>query len=134
MKIAFFSSKQYDEQSFTRVNSGPTYDLVFFEAPLNTNAVALAQGYPVQMGMGVSLGSQPQKLFADSDFISLFMLSLPFLVILLGMIGLKWSALKAGSMALLVTLGSVPRFFSLFMNERAWWSVLMFDNLGSRST
>lgn len=35
-------------------------------------------------------------------------LSMPFLIILVAMIGLKWSALKAGSAAFLVTLAGVP--------------------------
>jgi D-lactate dehydrogenase len=42
MKIAFFSTKSYDREYFTRYNTG--HELVFFEAPLNEQTVTLADG------------------------------------------------------------------------------------------
>lgn len=40
MKIAFFSTQSYDREYFTRYNSG--HELLFLEAPLNEQTVALA--------------------------------------------------------------------------------------------
>jgi D-lactate dehydrogenase len=42
MKIAFFSSQSYDKEYFNRFNKD--HELVFFEATLNTDTVALAKG------------------------------------------------------------------------------------------
>lgn len=42
MKIAFFSTQSYDREYFTRYNQD--HELVFFEAALNTDTVALAKG------------------------------------------------------------------------------------------
>lgn len=42
MKIAFFSTQSYDREYFTRYNKD--HELVFFEASLNTDTVALAKG------------------------------------------------------------------------------------------
>lgn len=42
MKIAFFSTQSYDEEYFTRYNKD--HELVFFEAGLNADTVALAKG------------------------------------------------------------------------------------------
>lgn len=42
MKIAFFSTQPYDKEYFTRYNSG--HELLFFEAPLNEQTAALAEG------------------------------------------------------------------------------------------
>ena len=44
---------------------------------------------------------------------TLGVLSLPFLIILIGMVGLKWSALKAGTLALLCTLPLVHLFLNI---------------------
>lgn len=45
MKIAFFSSKSYDQQSFAHANAGHAHEMTFHEVPLSTNTVALAEGY-----------------------------------------------------------------------------------------
>ncbi|MCC5878835.1 MAG: 2-hydroxyacid dehydrogenase [Idiomarina sp.] len=45
MKIAFFSSKSYDQNSFTQANAGHAHDMTFFEAPLNANTASLAEGF-----------------------------------------------------------------------------------------
>jgi D-lactate dehydrogenase len=45
MKVAFFSSKPYDEKSFRLANEGLGHDLKFFEARLSTDTVTLAEGY-----------------------------------------------------------------------------------------
>ncbi|WP_194756531.1 2-hydroxyacid dehydrogenase [Aliidiomarina indica] len=45
MKIAFFSSKTYDRNSFTQANAGHAHDMTFFELPLNQDSAKLAQGY-----------------------------------------------------------------------------------------
>lgn len=45
MKVAFFSSKPYDEKSFRQANEGLDHDLKFFEARLCTDTVSLAEGY-----------------------------------------------------------------------------------------
>lgn len=42
MKIAFFSTQQYDKNYFTRYNTN--HDLAFFEAQLNEQTVSLAEG------------------------------------------------------------------------------------------
>ena len=42
MKIAFFSTQQYDKEYFTRYNTN--HELVFFEAQLNEQTVSLADG------------------------------------------------------------------------------------------
>lgn len=47
MKIAFFSIKQYDQQSFTQANIQHAHELTFFEVSLNRDTAALAQGFPV---------------------------------------------------------------------------------------
>lgn len=43
MKVAFFSSKRYDEQYFNEVNAGK-HELVFFETKLGPRSVSLAEG------------------------------------------------------------------------------------------
>lgn len=45
MKIAFFSSKSYDQQSFAHANAGHAHEMTFHEVPLSTNTVALAEDY-----------------------------------------------------------------------------------------
>lgn len=42
MKIAFFSTQQYDKEYFTKYNSN--YELAFFEAQLNEQTATLAEG------------------------------------------------------------------------------------------
>lgn len=44
MKVAMFSTKPYDQESFARANSN--HELHFLEARLDENTVALAAGYP----------------------------------------------------------------------------------------
>ncbi|RUO35881.1 2-hydroxyacid dehydrogenase [Aliidiomarina sanyensis] len=46
MKIAFFSSKTYDQNSFTLANAGHAHAMTFFEAPLNADTASMAQGFP----------------------------------------------------------------------------------------
>ena len=45
MKVAFFSSKSYDEDYFTRMNNEYNHALQFFETRLNSQTVSLAKGY-----------------------------------------------------------------------------------------
>ncbi|TRW48756.1 2-hydroxyacid dehydrogenase [Aliidiomarina halalkaliphila] len=45
MKIAFFSSKTYDRNSFCQANVGHAHDMTFFELPLNQDSAKLAQGF-----------------------------------------------------------------------------------------
>ncbi|ELR97057.1 2-hydroxyacid dehydrogenase [Gloeocapsa sp. PCC 73106] len=47
MKVAFFSSKAYDRQSFTEVNVNYNHELKFFEALLDSETATLAAGFPV---------------------------------------------------------------------------------------
>ncbi|GFE69361.1 2-hydroxyacid dehydrogenase [Chroococcus sp. FPU101] len=46
MKVAFFSTKSYDRQSFEAVNADYHHDLTFFDTQLNSNTAALAAGFP----------------------------------------------------------------------------------------
>ncbi|MEO0987862.1 MAG: 2-hydroxyacid dehydrogenase [Cyanobacteria bacterium J06639_14] len=46
MKVAFFSTKPYDKQSFSTVNESYTHELVFFEPRLTPKTAALANGFP----------------------------------------------------------------------------------------
>lgn len=43
MKIAFFSTQQYDKEYFSKYNTN--HELIFFEAQLNEQTVSLAEGY-----------------------------------------------------------------------------------------
>lgn len=45
MKIAFFSSKPYDKNSFVAANSKQLYDFAFLDVHLNAKTAVLAQGY-----------------------------------------------------------------------------------------
>lgn len=45
MKIAFFSSKRYDQQSFAAANQTHGYELVFLESRLNPKSASLAAGF-----------------------------------------------------------------------------------------
>ncbi|BAW97825.1 fermentative lactate dehydrogenase (plasmid) [[Synechococcus] sp. NIES-970] len=47
MKIAFFSTKPYDQLSFTTVNQQFHHELVFLEPRLTLETVSLAAGFPV---------------------------------------------------------------------------------------
>ncbi|MEM9768646.1 MAG: 2-hydroxyacid dehydrogenase [Cyanobacteria bacterium P01_D01_bin.71] len=47
MKIAFFSTKPYDQVSFKAVNDRYGHEMVFFEPRLTPKTVALAEGFPV---------------------------------------------------------------------------------------
>ncbi|MBN1914395.1 MAG: 2-hydroxyacid dehydrogenase [Parachlamydiales bacterium] len=44
LKIAFFNTKSYDEEFFTKVNASYHYDLQFFKEHLNPRTAILAQG------------------------------------------------------------------------------------------
>jgi D-lactate dehydrogenase len=46
MKVALFSIKSYDRQSFTAANSSYGHELMFFEAQLNVNTAVLGAGFP----------------------------------------------------------------------------------------
>ena len=46
MKVAFFSTKPYDQQSFESANQGFGHELVFFEPRLSDRTTALAEGFP----------------------------------------------------------------------------------------
>jgi D-lactate dehydrogenase len=45
MKVALFSSKSYDKDYFTRINSVYKYELTFYETSLKTDTVKLAAGF-----------------------------------------------------------------------------------------
>ncbi|MEO1146511.1 MAG: 2-hydroxyacid dehydrogenase [Cyanobacteria bacterium J06638_22] len=46
MKVAFFSTKRYDRQSFAEANAEHNHELTFFEPRLTPQTVSLAAGYP----------------------------------------------------------------------------------------
>lgn len=46
MKVAFFSAKPYDQQSFEATNQAFGHDLHFFESRLTATTAALAEGFP----------------------------------------------------------------------------------------
>ncbi|MEM0980500.1 MAG: 2-hydroxyacid dehydrogenase, partial [Cyanobacteria bacterium P01_H01_bin.58] len=46
MKTAFFSTKPYDQRSFTAANQSYGHELVFFEPRLTLKTAALAVGFP----------------------------------------------------------------------------------------
>jgi D-lactate dehydrogenase len=45
MKVAFFSTKPYDQQSFRAANAAYQHELVFFEARLTSDTAGLAAGF-----------------------------------------------------------------------------------------
>jgi D-lactate dehydrogenase len=47
MKVAFFSTKPYDRQSFEAINPSYHHDLTFFDVQLNRNTAVLAADFPV---------------------------------------------------------------------------------------
>lgn len=47
MKVAFFSSKSYDRQSFEAVNANYHHELTFFDTQLNRDSAILAAEFPV---------------------------------------------------------------------------------------
>jgi D-lactate dehydrogenase len=47
MKVAFFSSKKYDRDSFNEANANYHHEFTFFEGQLNHDTAVLAAGYPV---------------------------------------------------------------------------------------
>jgi len=47
MKVAFFSSKSYDRQSFTAANANYQHELTFLDVQLNPNTAVLARDFPV---------------------------------------------------------------------------------------
>lgn len=46
MKVAFFSTKSYDRQSFEAANVNYNHDFKFFDIPLNSETAILAKGFP----------------------------------------------------------------------------------------
>jgi D-lactate dehydrogenase len=46
MKVAFFSSKNYDRQSFHEAKANYPHELTFFDSPLNRDTAILAENYP----------------------------------------------------------------------------------------
>jgi D-lactate dehydrogenase len=46
MKVAFFSAKSYDRQSFETVNANYNHELTFFDVQLNRNSAILAAEFP----------------------------------------------------------------------------------------
>jgi D-lactate dehydrogenase len=46
MKIAFFSSKNYDRQSFNEANENYHHEFTFFDSQLNSDTAILAENYP----------------------------------------------------------------------------------------
>jgi D-lactate dehydrogenase len=46
MKVAIFSTKPYDRESFEKTNHGFNHQLTFFEPRLNASTAALAEGFP----------------------------------------------------------------------------------------
>jgi D-lactate dehydrogenase len=47
MKIAFFSTKNYDKKFFNEANKNYGYNIDYLEARLSSGTVSLAEGYPV---------------------------------------------------------------------------------------
>lgn len=47
MKIAVFSSQPFDKEFLSRANQGYGYDLTYYEAGLNVQTAALANGFPI---------------------------------------------------------------------------------------
>lgn len=47
MKVAFFSTKFYDRQSFEAANANYHHELTFFDVQLNPNTALLAANFPV---------------------------------------------------------------------------------------
>lgn len=45
MKVAFFSTKSYDKEYFTRFNYDNLHELTFFEVPLNQQTASLTAGF-----------------------------------------------------------------------------------------
>ena len=44
-RIAFFDTKPYDEDSFSKMNERFGFDIVYFKGHLNPNNVMLTQGF-----------------------------------------------------------------------------------------
>lgn len=47
MKVAFFSTKSYEQEYFTACNAVYRHDITFFEVHLSTKTLCLAKNYPV---------------------------------------------------------------------------------------
>ena len=45
VKIAFFSTKDYDKERFNRYNKDFNYDIHYFNVPLNSETAPLAKGF-----------------------------------------------------------------------------------------
>ncbi|MFU8804696.1 MAG: 2-hydroxyacid dehydrogenase [Bradymonadaceae bacterium] len=63
MRIAFFSTKSYDRSHFMRANEGAGHELVFFEARLSEETVALARGFE---GVCVFVNDQLDRTVLDA--------------------------------------------------------------------
>lgn len=62
MKVAFFSTKSYDRQSFEAINANYHHDLTFFDAQLNPKTAVLAADFPA-ICMFVNGYEQEDELF-----------------------------------------------------------------------
>ncbi len=45
MKIALFSSKKYDQESFSKVNKSFNHDITYFDFPLNLQTAKMSEGF-----------------------------------------------------------------------------------------
>ncbi|MBE9101750.1 2-hydroxyacid dehydrogenase [Vacuolonema iberomarrocanum] len=67
MKVAFFSTKRYDRQSFAEANAEHDHELTFFEPRLTPQTVSLAAGYPaVCVFINDTLDKEVLKTLADN--------------------------------------------------------------------
>jgi D-lactate dehydrogenase len=67
MKVAFFSTKRYDRQSFAEANAEYNHELTFFEPRLTPQTVSLAAGYPaVCVFINDTLDAEVLKTLVDN--------------------------------------------------------------------
>ena len=52
MKVAFFSTKSYDRQSFEETNAKYSHEFTFFEPRLTAETANLAAGFPAVYSIG----------------------------------------------------------------------------------
>jgi D-lactate dehydrogenase len=66
MKVAFFSTKSYDRQSFEAANLSYQHELTFFDVPLNAKTAVLAEGFPsVCMFVNDSANAETLEVLAE---------------------------------------------------------------------
>jgi D-lactate dehydrogenase len=66
MRVAFFSTKSYDRQSFEAVNHSYQHDLTFFDVPLSAKTAVLAEGFPaVCMFVNDSANAETLEVLAE---------------------------------------------------------------------